>query len=305
MQNGVRTLFLKQPFFEAECIKMMTRKFYKHLSLALVAAGLMTGFGAQHADALKLTMRRVIFEEAKRNDTLTIINDTAEDMVYRLEWRTMRMDEGEALEPVPAGQTIPGLSGVESMVVFAPKRITLAPGASQQIRLMVRKPKDLADGEYRSHLWVRPEESAIKFDTPADVTTNAPTVQIKMLAGITVPVFVRQGKLTSAASITDAKLARLGSNQLNVSLTLNREGNRSLYGNFDFVCLSGEGEKTIHQVRGIAVYTEIARRTLDFTMPVPAQGAEFCTSMRVTYLSDPQDPVLKGAKMAEVVLALP
>lgn len=293
------------PLSKQNGTKMMTRKFYTHLSFALVAAGLIIGLGAQHADALKLTMRRVIFEQAKRNDTLTIINDTAEEMVYRLEWRTMRMDEGDALEPVPAGQTIPGLNGVESMVVFAPKRMTLAPGASQQIRLMVRKPKDLADGEYRSHLWVRPEESAVKFDTPADVATNAPTVQIKMLAGITVPVFVRQGQLTSTASITDAKLTRSGSDQFNVALTINREGNRSLYGDFNFVCLSGGGEKTIHQVRGIAVYTEIARRTLDFTMPVPAEGAESCSSMRVTYLSDPQDPVLKGAKMAEVVLALP
>lgn len=244
------------------------------------------------AEALRVTMKRVIFEGTKRTEVLTIINNAPEEKAYRLGWRQMKMTEDQSLEQVKEGETFPGAKPIDDMIRYAPRRIVLAPGASQQIRLMLRRPKDLPDGEYRSHFWIQPEAEAEKFTPPsAEEGKKAPAVQIKMLTGMTVPVFVRSGKLTASAKITDGKAIRAG-NQIKLSFTLNRDGNRSLYGDFDMMC----GSVVAHQVRGIAVYTEITKRHLSFTFPTPKEG---CSSIKLTYSADENDPIFAGKPMAE------
>jgi fimbrial chaperone protein len=243
---------------------------------------------ASSAHAIKLTMKRVVFEGSKRTEVLTLINDSDEEQTYRLSWRNMAMKDGASLSPVEEGDVIPGLNIADTMVIFAPRRITIPAGASQQVRLMLRKPADLADGEYRSHLWIRPEEEAVKFVAPdaqpQGDDEQATGIQIKMLAGANFPVIVRQGKTNAVATITNPKLTQQD-DAFFVSLDVNREGNRSLYGDFRFTCLSGSSPQMIHEIHGIAVYTETATRHLEFKFNVPAEGAGICQSMRVSYLS--------------------
>lgn len=254
---------------------------------------------ASQAQAIKITMKRVIFEGTQRAEVLTLMNNSAEEVTYRLGWRSMVMDEDGGLKPVEDGAEAPGVNKADSMVVFAPRRVTVPAGGAQQIRLMLRKPKDLAEGEYRSHLWIRPEEESVKFDPNPDADPTKPSVQIKMLAGVSVPVFVRHGNLTASGTISNANLTQAGG-KLHLALTINREGNRSLYGDFTFAC----GGQVVHQLRGIAVYAEITKRNLDFTIPMPQAGAGFCSTMQVTYTADVNDPLFKGGKIAEAVATL-
>ncbi|MGZ9097425.1 MAG: fimbrial biogenesis chaperone [Micavibrio sp.] len=254
--------------------------------------------GMPEAWAIKLTLKRVIFEGSKRTEVLTLINDTAEEQVYRLSWRNMHMNEGGGLIVTGENETINGLAVADKLVIFAPRRIAIPPGGSQQVRLMLRKPKDLADGEYRSHLWIRPEAESVKFEPNPQANPNVPSIQIKMLAGISFPVFVLQGKLTASGSISDLKFTQRDQ-KLRVDLTLNREGNRSIYGDFDFICTGGAEEKIVHQVRGIALYTETASRKLDFSFNVPNEGVGICKTLRVTYSADAKDEFFSGKKIAE------
>lgn len=254
---------------------------------------------ASQAQAIKITMKRVIFEGAQRAEVLTLMNNSPDEITYRLGWRSMKMAESGGLKSVEDNEEIPGVGKADNMIVFAPRRITVPAGGAQQIRLMLRKPKDLAEGEYRSHLWIRPEEESVKFDPNPNADATKPSVQIKMLAGISVPVFVRHGNLTVSASITDASLTQKG-DRLAVNLTLNRDGNRSLYGDFIFTC----GGQVVHQVRGIAVYTEVSKRNLSFSLPMPKSGAGFCSSMQIAYMADANDPLFKGGKVAEATASL-
>jgi P pilus assembly chaperone PapD len=269
---------------------------FKRLALpsALFAGAFIVGLLAFHhqADALRVTMKRVIFEGTKRTEVLTVINNAPEEKVYRLGWRQMKMTEDQSLEQVKEGQTFEGAKPIDDMIRYAPRRVVLAPGASQQIRLMLRRPKDLPDGEYRSHFWIQPEAEAEKFTAPTDESAKkAPAVQIKMLTGMTVPVFVRSGKMVATAKLDNAKAVRAG-NQIKLSFVLHRDGNRSLYGDFEMLC----GSVVAHQVRGIAVYTEIKKRNLSFTFPTPKEG---CSSMKITYRADENDPLFIGKTMAE------
>lgn len=253
-------------------------------------------FHALDAYAVKITMKRVIFEGTKRAEVLTLINNTAEEQTYRLGWRNMRLTEDAGLKEIPEGETPADIKFADQMVIFAPRRVVIPPGGSQQVRLMLRKPKDLAEGEYRSHLWVRPEAEAVKFEAkPAEDGKSA--VQIKMLAGLSLPVFVRQGQMTATAKFESAS-ARQADGKLKIDLVLSRQGNRSLYGDLDFICTGGE-EKVIRQMRGIAIYPELTQRRFNFTFSLPKEGLPGCPAMRIVYTADKEDPLFKGNVIAQ------
>jgi hypothetical protein len=250
------------------------------------------------AQALRVTMKRLVFEGPKRADVIVLINNSPDEMAYRLGWRRMRMGENHSLRPVPDDDPAADLRPASDMVTYAPRRVVLPPGGSQQVRLMLRRPRDLADGEYRSHFWIEPEEESVKFD-PKELTsdpTKGPAVQIKMLTGITLPVIVRVGNLSATAGIVNGAAQRKGAGAT-VNFTLTRDGTRSLYGDFDFTC----GAAVVHQVRGLAVYTEVAKRNLKFDIrSVPAD----CSTIDVVYKAPEDDLQFAGGTMAQASIPL-
>lgn len=265
-------------------------------------AGAAVFIAPQEAHALRVTLKRVIFEGPVRTELLTIVNNTAEEQVFRLGWRNMRMTEDKSLEYVKEGESLEGLNPAEDMIRFSPRRVVLAPGASQQIRLMLRRPKDLAEGEYRSHFWIQPEAEAVKFNPDPDKKNEkGPTVQIKMLTGMTVPVFVRNGDLTAAVSFSDVSAAPEGSG-VRVKFTLNREGGRSVYGGLKAYC-TGNGGSLQTESNGIAIYTEITKRHMNLLVPYPEEGgAAACGPVRIKYIAEDDDSQYKGAVMAETTV---
>lgn len=255
-------------------------------------------FAAKDAQAIRLTMKRIEFEGSKRTEVLTIINNEAQARTYRMGWKRMKMTEDKALVNLDPGEKVPGLEGVEDLVRFAPRRVTIPPGGSQQIRLMLRKPKDLPEGEYRSHFWVQPEADVQKFD---ETRQGEGGVALKMLAGVTLPVIVRHGNLTATGSF-EGGTAQVRGDKIEIVMTLIRSGQRSLYGDIDMVC-SGGGQQQIQSIRGVAVYAETTRRRIKFNMPVPAD-VNACREITVTYREPATARGELGAVIAETVLNL-
>ena len=285
-------------------MKMMPARHLLYTGLAVFAAGMVgfaivAGFPGE-AQALKVTLKRAVFEGPRRTEVMTIINNTAEEQAYRLGWRQMRMTENQALVGVDDPADAADLKPVDALVRYAPRRIVIPPGGTQQVRLLLRKPADLPEGEYRSHFWIQPEAESVKFAPPTaeqeEAAKTKPMVQIKMLTGITIPVIVRHGKMSVKGTITDARVSRdADGKNMNVGFTLNREGNRSLYGDFKFIC---NGNALAKQIRGIAVYTEVNKRFMNFSVPYPEGGAASCGTMKIEYTADEDDLDLKGATLA-------
>ena len=278
-------------------VKQRTGLCFAAAILLFALAGAVMFAAPQEAHALRVTMKRIIFEGPRRTELLTIVNNTAEEQVFRLGWRNMRMTEDKSLEYVKEGESLEGLKPADEMIRFSPRRVVLPPGASQQIRLMLRRPKDLAEGEYRSHFWIQPEAEAVKFTpNPDKKNEKGPTVQIKMLTGMTVPVFVRNGDLTAAVSFSDVSMAPEG-NGVKVKFTLNREGARSVYGDLKAYCVGG-GDTPLVESKGIAIYTEITRRRMELAVPFP-EGTAACNQVTIKYVAEDEDSQYKGGIMAE------
>ncbi|MCI5061165.1 MAG: hypothetical protein MRY79_08885, partial [Alphaproteobacteria bacterium] len=174
----------------------------------------------------------------------------------------------------------PDIKPVTDMIRFAPRRFTIPPNSSQQVRLMLRTPAGLADGEYRSHLWVRPEADVEELKLRNEMQQKGKQgVSLRMLAGVTMPVIVRKGALEASTSITDLRASETPG-FIDVSFRLNRQGSRSVYGDLEYVCNGGAYQ--LKNTRGIAVYTETAYR--DFSLRIErAQDQPRCGSLTVKF----------------------
>jgi hypothetical protein len=114
----------------------------------------------------------------------------------------------------------------------------------------------LSPGEYRSHIYVR----AVPMEKPlgdTDVARDTGDISVKLTAifGLSVPALVRVGEndtkitLTNPVFTAENKTPRL-------SITLNRQGQMSSYGDMTVEHIAPDGQVTqVGIVKGIAVYT--------------------------------------------------
>jgi hypothetical protein len=102
--------------------------------------------------------------------------------------------------------------------------------------------------------------------TSAEPPARGVSVQITPIYGVTIPVIVRNGRLSAVAGIANARIVEEEGRPA-VSFDLTRTGNRSLYGEVR-VLKPGRGDPVI-VARGIAIYHELDRRSV--TLPIPNQ----------------------------------
>lgn len=234
-------------------------------------------------DALGVTVKRVTFEGAKRAEVITIINNSDVEETYRLGWKHFTMSEGGKLILSPEDDMSPEVKPSKDMVRFSPRRFTLKPRASQQVRMMLRMPSGVEDGEYRSHFWIHPEENVEAYrDRDKPVKAGRAGVSMHMLAGVTMPVIVRKGELDLSVSIEDLSVSRQEDSLL-TRFVITREGAKSSYGDLDYVCNRGGDEYLLKFMRGVSVYAETDRRMFSIKIP-KKQDKPPCASLTVRYM---------------------
>lgn len=261
------------------------RKILKITVCFLLVFGFSLGFVAHNnnSDALRLILKRVVLEGSKRSEYLTLINSSDEEATYRLLWKEMVMTRNEGVKPINKVAGAPTVPASKDMIKYSPRRVTLAPGTSQQIRMALRTPPNLADGEYRSHLWIRREVDTEKLimDKHEQVSEKTRRAEIVLLPGVTIPVIVRKGDLDVRASIDSASVVDSGA-EYKISITLGRQGQRSTYGDIDFYCNPRAEAVALRSSRGIAIYTELNQKDVLATIAKP-QGVS-CSEMLIRYV---------------------
>ena len=243
-------------------------------SLLLAAPGAEAGVGD-----LLVAPTRVVLNGSR--GTEIILNNIGDDVAtYRISVELRRMKTDGSLEDVTDPNAEEKLA--ESMVSYAPRRVTLAPNEPQIVRISARAPKDLPDGEYRVHLLFRAVPPPGPVEAPKDVKGIA--FKLTTVYGVTIPVIARFGNLQAKAGIAGVRLTREDGKPA-VSLQLTRAGDRSTYGEVR-VMKAGIKDPIAIQ-RGIAVYTEIGQRNV--VIPIEEQYASAATGrVKVQYV-EPSD----------------
>ena len=247
------------------------------LWLAIVTLGLSSAWPhalmAQGAGDLVVTPTRIVFEERTRSAQVTLANRGSATATFRISLIDMLMDEnGEMREALAdAGE----VQSAASLVRYAPRQIDIAPGAHQVVRLSLRKPGNLADGEYRSHMFFRavpPESAGRSVTDETALQKNELRIQLIPIYGVTIPVIVRHGALSLNAGISDTvHLPTSGDLPERMEITLTRGGDRSAFGDLvaTYQPADGSADIIVGRISRLAVYTPNAKRHVAMTLQVP------------------------------------
>jgi P pilus assembly chaperone PapD len=228
---------------------------------------------AQSAHAeLMLHPTRVVFDKSDRAAQVELINNSKEAATYRITLVNRRMTEDGQF--VAVDQPLPGELFADPMLRYSPRQVTLAPGTAQTVRLMLRKPALLAEGEYRSHLHFEKLPDA-RGSTSIEAQGKAGTdigVMLNALVGASMPVIVRHGATGATVALSNLVLHKPEAGRAPMlSLQFERSGNASAYGDLQVSFTpQGGAAQLLASAGGIAVYSPNAVRRASLPLQVPA-----------------------------------
>ena len=271
----------------------LTRKIGPAVIAAALLAGLPGPASAGVGDLL-VAPNRVILD-GRKGTGIVLNNIGDEPATYRISVEFRRMTADGRLEDV--ANPTPQEQAAADMIIYAPRRVTLAPHEPQSIRLVARPPQGLPDGEYRVHLLFRaiPPANPVAA-TPAEQPTGL-QFQLTPIYGVTIPVIVRLGNLQVSAAISNVTLDKSEGKPV-IDLDLARSGSRSTYG--EVRVLKAGVKDPIAIQKGVAVYTEIASRHLSIPVDEAYKG-EIAGPVTVQYVETYQDG---NEKLAETQAVL-
>jgi hypothetical protein len=233
--------------------------------------------------------------DGRRGAEIVLNNIGDEAATYRIsvEFRRMTPDGNlvDVTDPTPQEKA------AADMIIYAPRRVTLAPHEPQSIRIAARPPQGLPDGEYRVHLLFRAIPPATPVAPPDGAPVKGLHLQLIPIYGVTIPVIVRLGNLQVAAGIANVELEKKEGKQ-EVGLDLTRSGTRSTFGE---VRVMKPGVKDpIAVQKSIAVYTELDTRHVSIPIDDNYKG-EVGGPVTVEYVETYEDGNQKIAQTQAVL----
>jgi P pilus assembly chaperone PapD len=178
------------------------------------------------------------------------------------------------------------LASAKPLLLAAPRRVSLAPGKGQTIRVRLNPSEALSPAaEYRTHLTVTtvpPRESGYTAEEAAAMRPGELSFSIRSVFGVSIPIIVRFAEPQVAARLENARVhtASLSADGLSApkptpvaTLDVVRSGANSLFGDLEVVAHHGRASEVIGAARGLGVYTEIDRRTVQVPLDrAPRKG---------------------------------
>lgn len=270
----------------------------------LAAFGLLLVSRAAIAD-LMLFPTRIVFDKQQRAAQVELMNQGKTPETYRINLVNRRMGpNGEFIAIDAPG---PGEQFAEPLLRYSPRQVTIAPGGSQIVRILLRKPDELAAGEYRSHLQFDRVAEASGASSVEDVARRDGKdvgVVIQALVGASIPVIVRQGDTHAKLELSDLAVqppSAQGPGML--AFQMKREGNRSVYGDLVATFTTTAGVTfEIARAGGVAVYVPNATRRVQLPLQLPSGNALPGGTLKLAFRERPESG---GKLLAETSLTLP
>ncbi len=254
---------------------------------------------------LMLYPTRIVIGAKQRAAQVEIVNRGDKTETYRINILNRRMTEDGQI--VEAKDVQPGEQFANAMLIYTPSQVTLKPGQSQTVRVSVRRPEGLADGEYRSHLQfdrVADASSDTDLEAAAKPDKGQVAITLQALIGASIPVIVRQGQTAATVTIDGMAVAPAVDGKAAVlRFAFHRQGNQSTYGDIVARFEPGRGRAIdIGKVSGVAVYVpnDVRKEQIPLTLPagVSLHGGKL--TLRYNERAD-----AGGKLIAEATLDLP
>lgn len=154
-----------------------------------------------------------------------------------------------------------------------PKRVIVGPDESQTVRIMMRAPDNLPDGEYWARIMVRSQKAAV--EVPVAGEQEGIRTQVNMITEMAIMLKYRTGDLISDMELQNAS-AVLKDSTVEVMIDLENRGNVSYMGMLETRLLDSDNKEISSNLRKIAVYRHLKRR-----IDLKFVGGEFKPPFRV------------------------
>lgn len=254
---------------------------------------------------LSLYPTRLVIEKNQRAIQVELMNTGSEPASYRINLVNRRMGENGEFTAVES--PMPGEQFADDLLRFSPRQVTIMPGSSQTVRILVRKPAELVAGEYRSHLQfdrVAEASGASSIESLNQSDAKEIGIVIKALLGASIPVIVRHGETQASVTLSGlALVSGAAQDGLVLALDMRRKGNRSAYGDLA-VTFTPQGGKPIDLAKagGVAVYVpnELRRARMPLSLPAGMRLANGLLNLTYRERAD-----AGGKLIAEASLTLP
>ncbi len=228
------------------------------------------GWAYAGSKTLMINPVRVVFEGRTRTATVHVSNTNSEPIKYRISLVTLRKNAEGKLAFVENETEEDKF--VQSMIRFSPRQATIEPGTRQVVKLMVRKPADLPEGEYQTRIRFMPLADQVSSSTSKNNVPAKSQINIDLLVGVTIPVVIQHGKVKAAVSpakIVLQKHPQIPSG-LAAIITLSRSGSYSAFGDVVVSHIAGSDKTLIGKGESVGIYIPDVSRTF----AIPLQSLE-------------------------------
>lgn len=253
----------------------------------LLAAIIWMPFGAYAQAKLQLYPTGVTLTEGKNSAEFSVINAGTATGRYRIELADMMMPEEGALQKVEEGVTLE-----HSLVPYAritPRSVEVPPSQSQKFRLLLRLPRDLADGEYRTHAHILMTSTDVEAES--EPSAEGFGVKLQPRFRVSVPVVYLKGETWFRSTLDHLELQPTEPGRPPVlGMHFTNEGNRSARGRL-VVTLERNGDRhELYRLNGFTIYRETNSRSHAAPLKLP-NGMELQTGdvLSVTYTETEAD----------------
>ncbi len=233
---------------------------------------------------LLITPTRIIFEGRKQSESIYLVNVGKEKATYSITFiQNYQTEEGGY---VRAETSATDEMFADRYLRFYPRTVSLEPGESQTIKLQCRRTPEMKDGEYRSHMYFRSEESYEPLGKSNPDSVKTISVKLTPIYGISIPVIIRSGEVNVSATLSDFEIQTNQGPSPMLKLTINREGNMSVIGDLSVEYISENGDAVeIGKLKNVAVYPDINKRFVTINL-IQTTGLNFKNGkLRITYSS--------------------
>lgn len=236
---------------------------------------------------LMVMPKRIVFDGSQRSQEINLANTGSDTAVYAISFINYKMTESGNFEQVEEPEE--GQRFATDFLRYFPRQVTLAPNEAQTIRVQLTRTGNLEQGEYRSHVYFRAVEEQTALGETSTEEAEGISINIKTVFGISIPVIIRQGESTTRITLSDINLNTEGENP-KLSMSINRSGNMSVYGNLKVDHIAPNGTTTeIGMVKGVSVYTPNEKR--NFSMELRNAGGVDLNSgkLQISYSEEKGD----------------
>ncbi|MCD4679372.1 MAG: hypothetical protein K8S00_03190 [Bacteroidales bacterium] len=234
---------------------------------------------------LMITPKRVVYDGHKQKEKLNLINTGKDTATYSISFLQYNMQEDGGMVIIDKPDS--GQMFADPYLRIYPRTVTLAPGEPQVISLQYRRKPDMSAGEYRSHLYFRSEKDYNPLGRIKSKDSTKLSVQLIPIYGISIPIIIRSGEVQVNTTLNNLHLDALKEEAQTITLTINRTGNISIYGDIliQFIPKQGKSHQ-IAAVRGVGVYTNINKRNITVKLS-NTSGEPFSNGkLKVQYVSN-------------------